>query len=124
MLTERRLDRARWVLWGLTLLAIGIAAGAGRLTASGRTYGHILKEAEGEGGFGYDPLFWSDELQKSFGVASAEEKNAVSHRAKALAALAARCREAGVCRRSSSSRTPTATSPRLKRSPACFPSAT
>ena len=66
------------------------------LTASGRTYGHILKEAEGEGGFGYDPLFWSDELQKSFGVASAEEKNAVSHRAKALAALAARCREAGV----------------------------
>ena len=66
------------------------------LTASGRTYGHILKEAAGEGGFGYDPLFWSDELQKSFGVASAEEKNAVSHRAKALAALAARCREAGV----------------------------
>ena len=34
MLTERRLDRTRWVLWGLTLLAIGIAAGAGRIWLS------------------------------------------------------------------------------------------
>ena len=56
-------------------------------TASGRTYGTILSVPEGEHGFGYDPLFFSDELGKSFGIASAEEKNAVSHRAKALAAL-------------------------------------
>ncbi len=56
-------------------------------TASGRTYGKILSVPEGENGFGYDPLFFSDELGKSFGIASAEEKNAVSHRAKALAAL-------------------------------------
>lgn len=55
--------------------------------ASGRTYGKILSVPEGENGFGYDPLFFSDELGKSFGIASAEEKNAVSHRAKALAAL-------------------------------------
>lgn len=60
------------------------------LTASGRTYGHILHGQEGEGGFGYDPLFYSDDLQKSFGLASAEEKNGVSHRARALAALAAK----------------------------------
>ena len=58
------------------------------ITASGRTYGRILDKAEGEGGFGYDPLFYSDELGMSFGLASAEEKNAVSHRGKALAALA------------------------------------
>lgn len=58
------------------------------ITASGRTYGRILEKAEGEGGFGYDPLFYSDELEMSFGVASAEQKNAVSHRGKALAALA------------------------------------
>lgn len=58
------------------------------ITASGRTYGRILEKAEGEGGFGYDPLFYSDELGMSFGLASAEEKNAVSHRGKALAALA------------------------------------
>ena len=58
------------------------------VTASGRTYGRILVKAEGEGGFGYDPLFYSDELGMSFGLASAEQKNAVSHRGKALAALA------------------------------------
>ena len=58
------------------------------ITASGRTYGRNLEKAEGEGGFGYDPLFYSDELGMSFGLASAEEKNAVSHRGKALAALA------------------------------------
>ena len=58
------------------------------ITASGRTYGKILEKAEGEGGFGYDPLFYSDELGMSFGLASAEQKNAVSHRGKALAALA------------------------------------
>ena len=57
------------------------------ITATGRTHGRILKEEQGEGGFGYDPLFYSDELGKSFGLASAEEKNGVSHRAKALAAL-------------------------------------
>ncbi len=63
------------------------------MTAAGRTYGHILYAPEGQGGFGYDPLFYSDELGKSFGVAAAEEKNAVSHRAKALAALAVKLRE-------------------------------
>lgn len=55
--------------------------------ASGRTYGRILEEEEGCGGFGYDPLFYSFEVNKSFGLATAEEKNAVSHRGKALAAL-------------------------------------
>lgn len=53
-------------------------------TASGRTYGRILEQAEGSGGFGYDPLFYSTELKKSFGAASAAEKNAVSHRGRAL----------------------------------------
>lgn len=57
------------------------------ITAAGRTYGSILEEAEGEGGFGYDPLFYSDDLGKSFGTASPAEKNAVSHRARALEAL-------------------------------------
>lgn len=57
------------------------------ITASGRTYGRILFAEEGTEGFGYDPLFYSDELSKSFGMSSAEEKNSVSHRAKALAAL-------------------------------------
>lgn len=63
------------------------------VTASGRTYGKILHREEGEGGFGYDPLFFSSELGKSFGLASAEEKNAVSHRGKALRALAEKLKE-------------------------------
>ena len=50
----------------------------------GRTYGKILHEETGTGGFGYDSLFLSDDLNKSFGEASAEEKNSVSHRFRAL----------------------------------------
>lgn len=53
----------------------------------GKTVGKILESEEGENGFGYDCLFFSDDLQKSFGVASAEEKNRVSHRARAIAEL-------------------------------------
>jgi XTP/dITP diphosphohydrolase len=49
--------------------------------------GRILEEARGQGGFGYDPLFYSDELGQTFGEATAEEKNAVSHRGRALRAL-------------------------------------
>ncbi|MBQ8428816.1 MAG: RdgB/HAM1 family non-canonical purine NTP pyrophosphatase [Clostridia bacterium] len=54
------------------------------LIAEGSTHGVILDKEDGEGGFGYDPLFFSDDLQKSFGKATAEEKNAVSHRFRAL----------------------------------------
>ena len=50
----------------------------------GETYGYILFERQGTGGFGYDPLFYNVDLNKSFGVASAEEKNTVSHRYRAL----------------------------------------
>ncbi len=50
----------------------------------GRTYGKILQEEIGENGFGYDCLFFSDDLKKSFGLATAEEKNSVSHRYRAL----------------------------------------
>ena len=50
----------------------------------GSTEGLILFDYDGEGGFGYDPLFWSSDLQKSFGRATADEKNAVSHRGRAV----------------------------------------
>ena len=66
------------------------------LVAEGHTYGVILQEEVGNGGFGYDPIFFSDDLQKSFGVATAEEKNAVSHRYRALQAMLQQWREAGV----------------------------
>lgn len=58
-----------------------------RLVVTGETRGRILTEERGDGGFGYDPIFYSDDLQKSFGEATEEEKNAVSHRFRALQAL-------------------------------------
>lgn len=50
----------------------------------GETEGKILFQREGKSGFGYDPLFYSLELKKCFGLADAGEKNSVSHRFKAL----------------------------------------
>lgn len=57
------------------------------IVAKGAVHGSITKELQGENGFGYDPLFYSDELKKTFAQASSEEKNAISHRARALSAL-------------------------------------
>ena len=53
-------------------------------TAEGRVDGIILDAERGEGGFGYDPLFFSPELGKTFAEASPDEKNSVSHRGRAL----------------------------------------
>lgn len=50
----------------------------------GKTEGKILRRPEGLGGFGYDPIFYSTEINKSFGQASIKRKNQVSHRARAL----------------------------------------
>jgi XTP/dITP diphosphohydrolase len=50
--------------------------------------GRILEAPKGNDGFGYDPLFFSEELGKTFGEATAEEKDRVSHRGRALRALA------------------------------------
>ena len=54
------------------------------ISARGTVEGHILKAPEGNNGFGYDPIFYCDELGKSFAVADAEEKNKISHRGRAL----------------------------------------
>lgn len=53
-------------------------------STQGEVEGIILEEPVGENGFGYDPIFFSTELQKSFGIASDSEKNSISHRARAL----------------------------------------
>ncbi len=57
------------------------------LTALGSVEGKILREKRGENGFGYDPLFYYEPLEKSFAELSAEEKNSLSHRKNALTAL-------------------------------------
>lgn len=64
------------------------------IVVEGKTYGNILHEEQGDGGFGYDCIFESEDLKKSFGLAAAEEKNAVSHRFRALQALLEKWKEA------------------------------
>lgn len=58
------------------------------LEAEGRCDGAIAFAPLGTGGFGYDPVFLVPEKGKTFGQLSAEEKSAISHRGKALAAFA------------------------------------
>ena len=58
-----------------------------QLAARGECEGHIIDAPVGENGFGYDPLFVPDGYQRTFAQLSAEEKNQISHRAKALKQL-------------------------------------
>lgn len=51
---------------------------------TGNVRGYIIEEIQGEKGFGYDPLFFYEKLNKTFAQLSAEEKNRISHRAIAL----------------------------------------
>ena len=57
------------------------------LDIRGEVKGIIIDKLNGEGGFGYDPLFYNEKLNKTFGEASKEEKNSVSHRGEALKEL-------------------------------------
>lgn len=70
----------------VTVAAVVLPDGR-EFTAMGEVHGHILQSPAGENGFGYDPVFYCDELNKSFAEASAEEKNSVSHRSRALKAI-------------------------------------
>lgn len=58
-----------------------------RFVVSGIVRGRIATEEYGEGGFGYDPVFIPEGYDKTFGELSAEIKNDISHRARALSAL-------------------------------------
>ena len=66
------------------VLSIAVPSGPA-LTYEARCNGIILKEPRGTSGFGYDPLFYFEELGKTFAELSMDEKNRVSHRGKALA---------------------------------------
>ncbi|MEM6429958.1 MAG: RdgB/HAM1 family non-canonical purine NTP pyrophosphatase [Deinococcota bacterium] len=57
------------------------------ITSRGLCYGQLLEAPRGEGGFGYDPIFLSGDLDKTFAEASLEEKQQISHRAQALRGL-------------------------------------
>ena len=57
------------------------------LIAEGEWHGEIAHAERGDGGFGYDPLFWLPELGKMSAELSRDEKHAISHRGKALKLL-------------------------------------
>ena len=54
------------------------------LWSQGRCEGQILYEPRGSGGFGYDPIFQPEGYTKSMAELSAEEKNLISHRGRAI----------------------------------------
>lgn len=54
------------------------------IQARGEAHGELLREAHGQGGFGYDPIFYYPPAGKTFAELTAGEKNRVSHRARAL----------------------------------------
>jgi len=59
------------------------------IIAQGLWHGEILDTLHGDGGFGYDPLFWLPELQASAASLSAADKNSISHRGQAIQQLLA-----------------------------------
>ena len=70
------------------VLSLATPAGPA-LTWEGRCDGELIAERRGEAGFGYDPIFFSPDLGKTFAEASMAEKSAISHRGRALADFAA-----------------------------------
>lgn len=76
---EQKNRKAKFV----TAVAVILPNGK-ELITKGEVNGTILREPEGENGFGYDPIFYCDELEKTFAQATDEEKNSVSHRGRAL----------------------------------------
>lgn len=82
-LMEGKSDRTAYFVCSIALILPD-----GRvITAEGRTHGRIINEPRGDKGFGYDPVFFSDELGMCMAESSSQQKNTISHRAKALAMI-------------------------------------
>ncbi len=77
------------------VIACAFPAGDAResFTVRGECRGEILHSERGEGGFGYDPLFFCPEFGKSFAELTPAEKNSVSHRGNAIKLLAEKLKE-------------------------------
>lgn len=76
--------------------AMALVMGDLTIQAEGIVEGSILLTPRGNGGFGYDPLFWLPEQQKSMAELMPQDKNCISHRALALASLLAKLRAGGL----------------------------
>lgn len=91
---QHHADRRAWYYAALVL--VRSVADPQPLIADGVCTGEILTAAQGDGGFGYDPLFWRADLQKSVAQLNAAEKSTISHRAKALQKLIEQLKETGL----------------------------
>lgn len=79
------------------ICALALVLPDGReITAEGRCDGRIIDEERGTNGFGYDSIFFRDDLGCTFGEATREAKNARSHRGAAARALLERLRAEGL----------------------------
>lgn len=67
------------------------------IQARGEVHGELLRAPAGEGGFGYDPIFYYPPYGKTLAEVTPEEKNQVSHRAKALQVFYQKLKEANLC---------------------------
>ena len=65
--------------------------------ARGEVHGELLRQPAGSGGFGYDPIFYYPPYGKTLAEVSADEKNLVSHRAKALKLFYEKMKEEAIC---------------------------
>ncbi len=67
------------------------------IQARGEIHGELLREARGENGFGYDPIFYYPPFGKTTAEMDPQEKNAVSHRGEALRIFYDKLKEACLC---------------------------
>ncbi len=88
LLLEKMKDESDRYAEFVCAIACVFPNGEESLCVKGVCGGQILREPDGKGGFGYDPLFYYEEAGKTFAALTAEEKNEVSHRGRAVRALA------------------------------------
>jgi len=93
LLLERMSGMAdRCAAFVCTLVLVRHAEDPDPIVAQGRWQGSIVQKPSGSGGFGYDPLFWINELSCTSADLSSQQKNSLSHRAQAMRRLLELCK--------------------------------
>lgn len=95
LLLEKMKDETNRKAYFISSLALLFPSGE-LITAEEKVFGSITKEEIGNGGFGYDPIFYCDDIKKCFGIATPKEKDSVSHRGRALRNLYKKLKERGI----------------------------
>lgn len=95
LLADMKGKRDRSAFYYAAMVFVESAGDPAPVFAEGFWRGEILRTPRGDGGFGYDPLFWDPARGKSGAEMTPRQKNAVSHRGKSLRDLARRLRARG-----------------------------